>query len=123
MPCNSDYLDPTNREAELQRAAKLLVYVYEKLNLEVPSYVKKASKDVYCKDDRSVSRLCSILDAMPPDTLDRIVYNAKNKTSRDLADWWEEHQQADREREVEEDRQKQQRYEQYLKLKEEFEPE
>lgn len=123
MPCNSDYLNPTNREAELQRAAKLLVYVYDKLDIEVPSYVKKASKDVYCKDDRSVTRLCAILDVMLPNTLDEIVYNAKDKTSRDLADWWEEHQKADREREVEEDRQKQQRYKQYLKLKEEFEPE
>ena len=42
MPCNSDYLAPNVREQELQRAAKLLVWVKTKLHKVVPDYAKKA---------------------------------------------------------------------------------
>ena len=33
---------------------------------------------------------------------DEFIYNARVKESRDLADWWEEHQGADRKREAKE---------------------
>ena len=37
---------------------------------------------------------------MRADVRDRIVYDARNKTARRLADWWEEHQEEDAKREA-----------------------
>lgn len=120
MPCNSDYLNPTHREAQLQRAAKLLKYVYECLGLEVPKHVKETAADIYAKDDRSVMKLCDIIHQMNEAQLNEIVYDGRNKNARDLADWWDEHKAADRRREEEEAHQRQKRYNTWLELKREF---
>lgn len=120
MPCDSSYLEPNAREHELQRAAKLLAYVYTKLGLEVPKYVRDTARDIYARDDRSVMKLCDILHEMNATQIDEIVYDGRNKDARDLANWWEEHQAADRRREAEEERKKQQRRRQWLELNEEF---
>lgn len=45
--------------------------------------------------------LCSNIKKMNQRQLDTIVYDGHNKMARDLADWWEEHQEMDREREKE----------------------
>jgi hypothetical protein len=96
MPCNSDYLEPSRRERELQRAAKLIIYVSSRLNRKVESWVIKEAKDCYASDDRSVPLLCELLGRLTEKQKNMIVYDARNKQSRDLADWWEEHQEADR---------------------------
>jgi len=98
MPCRSDYLEQNAREAELQRAAKLYVYVLEQLMTPVPQYVKDAAIEYYCRDDRPLLELCKKLRSIKrkdKKLFDNIVYNAKNTTSRDLATWWEEHRAAD----------------------------
>jgi len=102
MGCNSDYLEPTYREKELQRAAKLLVYVREKLGQKPEAWVVKEADRIYAKDERSVTELCAALKAMDSKQLDALVYNARDKSARGLADWWEEHQAADAEREKQE---------------------
>lgn len=94
MGCNSDYLEPTHRERELQRAAKLLAFVLSKAGKPVPAAVSQAADHIYCKAD-FVPSLCELLTDMPEEERDRIVYDARDKVSRDLADWWEEHQKAD----------------------------
>jgi hypothetical protein len=99
MPCNSDYLAPSNRESELQRAATLLVYVQRQTGQEPEEWVVAEAKNLYASDARSVTELCAALKAMDPEQRDEIVYNARSKIARDLADWWEEHQTADSERE------------------------
>jgi hypothetical protein len=99
MGCNSEYLQASNREQELQRAAQLLVYVHEQSALEPPEWAKKEAKNIYASDDRSVTELCAFLQGMEPVAREQLVYNAKCKTARDLADWWETHQAADRKRE------------------------
>lgn len=99
MPCRSDYLEPTGRESKLRQAAKLLEYTLEQLGRNVPEYVKAAAADVYCKNDRPLTRLCEVLKSLTPDDIDRIVYNPRDRTARELATWWEDHQRADTERE------------------------
>lgn len=94
MGCRSDYMDPTRREAELQRTAKLYAYALRQLRQPVSLNIESAANDVYCKADY-VPQLCELLTSLTAEDLDRIVYNARDKVSRDLADWWEEHQQAD----------------------------
>lgn len=98
MPCNSDYLAPTQRERELKRAAILLKYVFEKTLVPVPPWVISQSETLYPTNERIVPELCAAITALTPEQFQAIVYNAKDKTSRDLADWWEEHQAADAER-------------------------
>lgn len=100
MPCNSDYLRPTQREREMQRAAKLLVYVHQQTGKAPPDFAVKEADNSYASDERNVVDLCGFLRAMNDEDRERLVYNAKDKTARDLADWWEEHQAADAAREA-----------------------
>ncbi len=99
MPCNSDYLEPTEREQELRRAARLLIFALEAQGREAPDWARSEAENLYAKDERSVTSLCALIKSMGEPERDRIVYDAKSKASRDLADWWEEHQEADRRRE------------------------
>lgn len=100
MPCRSDYLAPTGREAALQESARLYIYALHHLGMPIPEKVVKAAKDIYCGDDSSVMGLCGLLRGLPAKKRDALVYNAKDRTARQLADWWEEHQEADRKREA-----------------------
>ena len=100
MPCNSDYLEQNDREAELQRTAKLYAYALKACGEKVPKEVKKAAADYYCRVDY-VAELCTFIGdirAIRNRDYEHVVYNAKDRTSRDLADWWEDHQKADRKR-------------------------
>ena len=98
MPCRSDYMEPTHKEIELQRAARLLQWVYIKLEVPLSEKLNKAADDKWCKDD-FVPELCRTIRGLNETQLNEIVYNARDYTSRNLADWWEEHEAADRARE------------------------
>lgn len=98
MPCNSDYLRPSEREREHQRAAKLLAYVCEFTGTETPEWLAKEARDLYAKDERTIPALCTLVTAMTDEVRERCVYNAHHPVSRDLADWWERHLAADADR-------------------------
>ena len=101
MPCNSDYLNPTQDELNKILVSKLIRYVDRKLEEKTPNKIIKVSRDVYGKGvdlNIIVPALCSKLKSLSNEQKEEIIYNAKDKTSRDLADWWEEHQNADKER-------------------------
>jgi len=95
MPCDSSYLKPTQREEELQRAAILLKYVYEQRGVAVPREVIRSAADSYGGPFDCIPSLCEVLTSMMPSERDRLL-EGKNRTARDLANWWEEHQEADR---------------------------
>jgi len=106
MPCDSSYLEATSREKELRRAAQLLVYVREQQRHPIEPFAKAAANDYYGNnDERPLVLLCEALTCMEPEQRDSIVYNARSPMARNLADWWEEHQEADRKRVAEEKRQ------------------
>ena len=94
MGCNSDYLEPTAREKELSRAARLYVYALKALGREVPADVLRESQEMYCRRD-FVAQLCELISSLDESTIEKVVYNARDKMARDLADWWESHQEAD----------------------------
>lgn len=108
MPCVSDYLAPTSRERELQRAAQLLAHVLERLGRPVDEALVKTAADLYARGPGGmtavdyVPELCAVLTSLDEAVRDQIVYDARNKMSRNLADWWEEHLAADRAREMRE---------------------
>jgi hypothetical protein len=103
MPCNSDYLTPTRLEVESRKTAENIKYLLTELKLEVPSLIENATG---CYGDRHiadtmVSTLCKLCKGLTKDEMDKIVYG-RTKEARQLADWWEEHQEADRLREEKE---------------------
>ena len=105
MGCRSDYMEPTTKEKRLQETAKLLCYVYTQLGRkkEIKKEWGQAANYCYCVIDL-VPNLCAVLKGLDATTLDRIVYEPKNKMARKLVDWLEEHLGADRKREAEEAR-------------------
>lgn len=110
MPCDSSYLEQNEREYELQRAAKLLLFCYRLHGVKgVTHQLVKAANEVYCEADY-VSTLCEYLtefQARSPKNFEKFIYNGKDKNCRDLASWWEEHKAADKEREDSEKKAKQ----------------
>lgn len=106
MPCRSDYMEPTKKEALLQETARLLIYVRMNTNsgVKVTDKLKNAARDSYCRHDY-VSELCAAIHALTEEEMDRIVYDGRNSEARKLADWWDKHQEADRRRLEEEYRQ------------------
>lgn len=98
MPCNSDYMNPNERERELQRSAKLLVYVFRTIETTPPEWLLEEANNIYAKDDRSVTMLCATLKAMDPQERETLL-GGRKRTARDLANWWEEHLEADTARE------------------------
>ena len=106
MPCRSDYMEATDREVRLRETAQLLIYVKQHLKEKVSDRLLKASNDYYCSVD-FVPELCKTIRKLTPEQMNDIVYNSRDKTSRRLADWWEEHEEADRKREAKEAEEKQ----------------
>lgn len=96
MPCRCDYLEPSRRESEIQRAAQLLLYVYENLGRVPEPWMLAESRNAYASEERCLTELCSVLSSMNRQEMEGIVYNAHDKTARDLANWWEEHRVADK---------------------------
>lgn len=92
----------TDKEAKIQRTAQLLKFAFTRLGYAVPEYVEEECKAYYAHNDKVVSDLCSLLKGMSQVDKLAIVYDGMNRDSRDLANWWEEHQEADRIREQKE---------------------
>lgn len=101
MPCNCDYMEPTTREIRSKETAILLRYVNSKIGAPEDATAKEVAESYYgnvTKLDYLVVTLCKTLSEMDEATLNAVVYNAKDKTSRELANWWEEHLEADSKR-------------------------
>jgi hypothetical protein len=108
-------MEPTHKERLLRETAIFYAYALDALGEEVPDTVYQAASDQYCRVD-FVPDLCKLIRNMTEDERDRIVYNPRSKISRGFADWWEEHEEADRKRIAQEQAElsKQDRYEQVI---------
>ena len=101
MRCRSDYMEPTGYEEQIQETIKNLVYLYSVIEKPRTAALIKDSKEIYfdkSEGEKWVAKLCSELRKLDEETFDRVVYNAKVAQSRRLADWWEEHEAADKAR-------------------------
>lgn len=103
MPCNCDHMEPNRHEQESRKVAGFLVFIGEKLDISPPpQWVLDAANSPYGNADRVdllTLTLCDMLTGFSDTVMDLVVYDARNPTSRRLADWWEAHQKADEERE------------------------
>ena len=92
MPCHEpDHQD----EIESMRVANLLLYVNACMGIPSAKWIVTAATDVYLCEKRTTPLLCEAIKRMDDTTREVIVYNAHSKQSRDLADWWENHQAHD----------------------------
>src|SRR3954465_15259741 len=97
MPCNSEHMNQTPKEEYYQRTAKLLLFAYNRLGYLISQKLKNAAKEYYCSIDFT-SELCGLLKEVDRNQ-EKLLFVFKDKESRDLMDWWQEHQEADKERE------------------------
>ena len=102
MPCRSDYLEATGLEKGLKETAQLAVYLGGVAGLPVPKDIIEQAANYYATDVGQVQWLCDTLTKMSSADREHYVYDAHNRTARDLATWWEKHQEADTKRELEE---------------------
>ena len=130
MACNADYMNPTQKEANSKHVASLLVYVQEQLDGNAVQEYATAANSIYGNAgllDEMTAELCHALKLIVDsgeETYNRIVYDAKNPMSRKLADWWEQHVEADLKRNDREEQLVMQNYAkeyaEYLRLKAKF---
>ena len=90
MPCNSDHLKQTPREAGLQLAAKLAAHVATKVSVIVPPRILMQDK-YYAEDAGQTEWLCEVMR----DHRHVMTFDILNRMDRALIDWWEDHQKVD----------------------------
>lgn len=95
MGCRSDYMDPTKAETNSNQVARLLIFVMIEQTKETPSSaIIEASQSMYGNKsmlDSWTVALCERLQNIPED----FIYDGRRKECRELADWWDEHKEAD----------------------------
>lgn len=96
-------IEQTKEQKRNHEAANFIIYINDKLDyyLVIPPYVIESSKNYFANDERLVPELCKIIKSLSKDEFEKIVYNAHNKQSRALADWWEEQLDLDEKKEME----------------------
>lgn len=108
MPCNSDYMEPTEAEQNSKEVCEHLVYIRREVVKHTPDVpllplrVVQAAEDYYGAPellDELTDALCRACTALENNhRYLYILYDGKRKEARRLADWWEEHKKADEKR-------------------------
>lgn len=98
MPCDGSYMNPSQKEIESLEVCKRIIFLFGRLGFAIPSSILEAATSQYgdLKNlDRNIDLLCMAIRQMTEDQKQSIIYNGRNKESRKLANWWEEHTEAD----------------------------
>lgn len=100
MPCDSRHMEPTAKEKHRRKCAKLWLYAVTALSFTVSlrdtAEASKMAEQSYPTSDKFVEKLCSLMGSLPEHQREHLLYgNPKNRTARELADWWEDHQKTD----------------------------
>ena len=101
MPCYSP--EASDKDKQAMEAARHIQYLYPKLGIDIPGAAKElpTGYDILGfgkKADVLVRDLCGTCREMTDEQIESIIYNARCRQARRLADWWEDHQEWDRER-------------------------
>jgi hypothetical protein len=94
-------MNPNRSEQDSKEASEHLVYINSIKSIDLPDWIKEAAQDFYGNSHRLndiVVLLCKTVSEMTEDELTNIVYNGRVRQSRNLANWWETHQRADKRR-------------------------
>lgn len=86
-------------EVKSREIAEMLVYTLESLGRPVETWIKSATG--YYGDTNSLNEmvvmLCELCSNMSEDQKEKIIYD-RIAIARALANWWDEHQEADKKR-------------------------
>lgn len=100
MPCDSSHLEPDKYEVESKKIASLIIYVNEmRPGSSTPGWITQAAYAYYGNSARIhklTDLLCGLCKSMSEEEKDRIIYDGRSPKARQLADWWEAHQKADK---------------------------
>lgn len=88
-------MNPSNKEMQLRKNCQLYAYVLLSLDKEIPEEIQDCI-DSYEYVVNCVAELSQELQSLDTDTFEKIVNNTELLESRELAYWWEMHQEADR---------------------------
>lgn len=112
MPCQYDHpgdCDDSLKEAEI-RVCRLYEFALSSLGRPIPSLVMTLSRGDFNRTDsrrldQHTRELCDLCRDLLPEERELLLYNGRNRLSRDLANWWDDHREADeRRRKNEEDK-------------------
>jgi len=106
MPCQSDYLAPSGVELESKRVCQNLIYLYGKLKKEIPAWVAEAAENYYgniVRVDEATTLLCAACRNLAASEKELYIYDAHNPSARELAAWFDRHQEWDKRRVFEEE--------------------
>ncbi len=102
MGCNSDHMNPTNKEKDSKEACQHIVYLYKKRGDSPPQWAEEGAESCY-GSSKSLNEVAYVLCQMCKETSEDVIYNGRDPKARKLADWWDSHQEADRKRIAKED--------------------
>src|SRR3990167_7851595 len=93
---HDDYMGPSSAELNNQKAARGLVYTLRCLGKPVDGWLRREAGNCYSQDERVVPLLCEVLGSLSDTVRDWLIYDARDREARNLADWYEDHQKAER---------------------------
>ena len=96
MGCNSDHMNPTEKEKNNKEACEHITYLHDIKGNRPPSW---AAASCY-GSTKPLNEVVYILCQMCEEASEDVIYNGRDPKARKLADWWDAHQEADRNRVV-----------------------
>ncbi len=97
MPCYQT--EESNNEKESRRISKLIIIFDKKLGIETAKNIIEWSTAFYENHCNVVAPLlCAKINSLLPHELEKVVFNGRDKESRMLADWFDEHNDFDKKR-------------------------
>ncbi len=97
MPCNCDHMEPSQREAESRRVAKLLVFLEDNTKLSFEPWVH-VTADAFYGDVSRVHDLTAMLCEACGHLPESFFMNVRVREVRQLSEWWFTHQEVDKAR-------------------------
>lgn len=88
-------MNPSNKEMQLRKNCELYIYVLASLQREIPEEIVECAMS-YDYPVECVGKLSALIESLDEVSFKQIVSNSDSQEARDLANWWEMRQEADR---------------------------
>ena len=90
-------MNPSNKELRLRRNCQLYVYLLVSQGKEIPEAIQECANSYdYDFLVDCVAQLSAEIEGLDSDTFDKIMNNKESNEARELANWWEMHQAANK---------------------------
>ena len=106
MPCDCSHMEPNQHEREIIRVSKCYSTLAKRMGREVPSWIKdgangeisfKAKEGYWAYGHPSrIHEATAMLCALCAEAPEGLIYDGRDAAMRKVADWWDDHQEADK---------------------------